>query len=227
MKIRIHKGAASLFGALYIRALGTTLRVEWRGMHNFETARKMSPQVIFAFFHGRLLVLSFTHRNRNIHVLASEHDDGDLMGKTIERLGFGHLKGSSSRGGARAIRELSGVLRGGDDIGLTVDGPRGPRGRVQQGAIEIGRLTGSVVLPISNTAQPRRLFDSWDRFQLPNPFARVVVAYGEPMVVPENAGPEERERLRLLLEERLRNLTAELDESVGYEGKDTWPHEDR
>lgn len=195
-------------------------------MHHLEAARKMSPQIIFAVLHGRLLTLTFTHRDRNIYVLASDHPDGDLMGKTIERLGYGHLKGSSTRGGARAIRELSGVLRGGDDIALMVDGPRGPRGKVQQGAIEISRMTGSAVIPITDSARPRRLFDSWDRFQLPHPFARVVAAYGEPVLVPGDAGPEERERLRLLLEERLRNLTADLDNALGFEGKDRWPHED-
>ena len=126
------------------------------------------------------------------------------MGKTIERLGYGHLKGSSTRGGARAIRELSGILRGGNDIGLTVDGPRGPRGKVQQGAIEVGRRVQAGLVP----------------------GLAVVAGYGEPILVPGDAGPEERERLRLLLEERLLNLTADFDGALGFEGMDRWPHED-
>lgn len=185
----------------------------------------MSPQVIFVFWHGRLLVLSYSHRNRRIQVLASEHPDGDLMGRTIQWLGFGHLKGSSSRGGARALRELAAVLKGGFDVGLTIDGPRGPRGIMQQGAVELSRMTGSVIVPVSNSARPRRLFSSWDRFQLPGLFSRVIISYGEPLLVPADADTGERERLKSMLEERLNLLTTEQDRFLGYDGSGVWPHE--
>ena len=147
------------------------------------------------------------------------------MGHTIRWLGFGHLRGSSTRGGARALRDLSRVLREGFDVGLTIDGPRGPRGSVQQGVIELSRMTGSAVIPVSNSSKPRKLFRSWDAFQLPLPFARVVVSYGEPFVVPPEAGESERERYRVLLEERLGELTSRLDHALGYNGKAAWPHE--
>jgi len=107
MKIPVHAGLLSLLGSLTIRSLGVTWRIEWRGLEQIEKARMISRQVIFSFWHGRLLVLSYSHRNRDIQVLASEHSDGDLMGRTITWLGFGHVKGSSTRGGARALRELS------------------------------------------------------------------------------------------------------------------------
>jgi lysophospholipid acyltransferase (LPLAT)-like uncharacterized protein len=221
----VRRKLLSLLGALVIRILGATWRVEWRGVEHLERARELSEQVIFCFWHGRLLVLSYTHRRREIQVLASEHPDGDLMGRTIRRLGFGHLKGSSTRGGARALRDLSRVLREGFDIGLSVDGPRGPRGSVQQGAIELSRMTGSAVIPLSGSSRPRKLFRSWDRFELPLPFARVVVSYGESFVVPSDAGERERERYRLLLEERIDCLTSGLDRALGYRGKAVWPHE--
>ncbi len=225
MRIPIHRGATVFLGSQVIRLLGITWHIEWLGLEHLWTARDMSPQVIFAFWHGRLLALSFSHRHRNIQVLASEHQDGDLMGRTIARLGFGHIRGSTTRGGARALRDLSTVLRAGLDVGLTVDGPRGPRGVVQQGAIELSRMTGSAVVPISNAARPRLLLRSWDRFQVPHPFARVLISYGEPFIVPRDAGADERETFRLLLEERLRSLTARLDESMDHHGPDVWPHE--
>jgi lysophospholipid acyltransferase (LPLAT)-like uncharacterized protein len=215
----------SMVASFIIRLLGVTWRVEWSGLENIELARRMSNQVVFAFWHGRLLVLSYSHRNRKIQVLASEHPDGDLMGKTITNLGFGHLKGSTSRGGARAIRKLSSVLKDGFDVGLTVDGPRGPRGVVQQGAVEISRLTGSAIVPITNTAKPRMLFKSWDRFQLPLPFARIAISYGQPFVVPNNCGRKEREELRMKLQDELKGLTTGLDRDFGYTGSDVWPHE--
>jgi lysophospholipid acyltransferase (LPLAT)-like uncharacterized protein len=225
VKISLPAESKSYLGALMIRTLGVTWRVERRGEEHLAAARRIAPQVLFAFWHGRLLAMSYSHRGRGIQVLASEHADGDLMGRTIVWLGFGHLKGSTSKGGARAIRELSAALRDGYDVGLTIDGPRGPRGVVQQGAIELSRITRSAILPISNTARPRHIVNSWDRFQVPYPFARIVVAYGEPLIVPEGADRDEREQYRLLLEQRLGRLTAELDSGMSYRGMDVWPHE--
>jgi hypothetical protein len=227
MKIRLNPGITSFFASLLIRLLGLTWRLEWRGAGRLEDARRMTGRVIFAFWHGRLLALSWSHRNSKVHILASEHYDGDLMGRTIEWLGFGHLKGSTTRGGAKALRELRRVISEGHDIGLTVDGPRGPRGRVQQGATELSRLASAVVVPVSNTARPRKIFGgSWDRFQLPAPFAKIVIEYGEPILVPGDAGAEEREEFRIELERRLGELTARLDRGAGYTGGDVWPHED-
>lgn len=224
MKIDFHPGLASFLGAIIIRIFGSSWRIQWKGIENLEKARSASGNVIFAFWHGRLLVLSYTHRKRNIQVLASYHRDGDLMGRTIARLGFGHRKGSSSRGGASALRDLAKLLRSGLDVGLTIDGPRGPRGSAQQGAIELGRMTAKAIVPVSNSARPRRLFRSWDRFQLPLPFARVLVSYGEPLIVPQDTNTEERGMLRRRLEEELDSLTASLDRELGYEGLKVWPH---
>lgn len=225
MKIPFHMGLTSFFGSLLIRLLGATWRLEWRGEEHLERARRMSSRVIYVFWHGRLLVLSFSHRHRRIQVLASEHPDGDLMGRTIQWLGFGHLKGSTSRGGARALRDLAHVLRQGLEVGLTVDGPRGPRGVMQQGAIELSRITDSAIVPVSNSARPRSLFSSWDRFQLPGLFAKVVISYGEPILAPADADTKARKTLKSTLEERLNRLTAELDGSLGYRGSEIWPHE--
>jgi lysophospholipid acyltransferase (LPLAT)-like uncharacterized protein len=97
---------------------------------------------------------------------------------------------------------------------------------VQQGAVELSRLVGAAVVPVSNSARPRRVFGSWDRFQLPHPFARVIVSYGEPFLVPRDADTAGRERYRLMLQDRLRDLTAGLDGELGYEGSEVWPHED-
>jgi lysophospholipid acyltransferase (LPLAT)-like uncharacterized protein len=226
MKIRVHPGIASFIGALFIRMLAVTWRVDWRGTENLDKARMASKQLIFATWHGRLLVLSWTHRNLNIHVLASEHYDGDLMGRIIERLGFGHVKGSTTRGGARAIRDLSSLLHSGIDVGLTVDGPRGPRSRVKQGVVEIGRLASCAIVPVTDSARKRYLFKSWDRFQLPAPFTRVIVEYGEPLIIMEKASTSLMECERLRLQERLTGMTAALDRELGHAGAEVWPHED-
>jgi len=226
MRIRVHPGVGSFLGSLVVRFLGLTWRVEWRNLDNLEKARSLAKQGVVSFWHGRLLVMTYTFRTWGMSVLASEHPDGDLMGRVVSRLGWGHVKGSSTRRGAAGFRELAAVLRAGRDAGLTIDGPKGPRGVVQQGATELCWMTGSVVIPVTNSARPRRLFGTWDRFQVPGPFAKVVVAYGEPFIVPFELDREERERYRLRLGATLHELTAELDRSLGYEGSDVWPHDE-
>ena len=227
MKIRLNPNIASFAGAIFVRAIALTWRMEVRGEENLEKARNATGQVIFVFLHGRLLVLTWAHRGRNIHVLASEHYDGDLMGRIIERLGFGHVKGSTTRGGAKAIRDLASLLRRGVDIGLAVDGPRGPRGVVKQGAVEIGRLASSAIIPVTSSARTRHLLRSWDRFQFPSPFTKVIVEYGEPVILPDRADSTIIEGERLRLEERLGAMTAALDREIGHTGSEVWPHEDR
>ncbi len=226
MKIRPNKTIASLLGAAFIRLFGATWKMRYKGIENLDEARRRSPGIIFTFWHGRMLVLAWAHRNSNAYILASENYDGDLMGKITERLGFGHLKGSTSRGGARALRQLRAVLEEGSDVGLSVDGPRGPRGNVQQGAVELARMTGCAILPVTSSASGARLMGSWDRFQLPGPFTRVTVAYGRPIIVSCEAGLEEREDIRTGLQDELNRLTTELDLEWGHSGPGVWPHED-
>ncbi len=227
MRIRVNPAVASYIGWLAVRFLGMTWRIEWRNAGNLEKARALSKRGVLSFLHGRLLVVVYAHRKWEVSALASEHPDGDLIGRVVAWFGWEHLKGSSSRRGAAGFRELAAALRGGRDVGLAVDGPRGPRGRVQQGATELSRMTGAAVIPVSNAARPRRIFSSWDRFQIPGPFAKIVVAYGEPFVVPSDSDRGMREESRLRLERALGELTTELDRSLGFEGNDAWPHEDR
>lgn len=204
-------GMKAWAGSLLIRSLGSTWKIHF-DEREIEDIRARHPAVIYAFWHGRLLPLSYTHRNRSIDVLASEHKDGELMGRTIRFMGFGHIRGSSTRRGARAILELAGRVRRGFDVGITVDGPKGPRHVVKPGSLEIAKLTGAPVVPLTASSNRHWTFASWDEFQVPKPFARVYVLYGEPVLVGPDAGTGEIEAARLLLEERLREITRQNDE---------------
>jgi len=227
MRIRVNPGIASFVYAVVIRLLGMTWRIEWRNPERLETARGLSKQVIVSAFHGRLFVVAYALRRWRISVLVSEHHDGDIMGRAVARIGWGHVKGSSTRRGAAGFRELASVLRSGRDAGITVDGPRGPRGRAKRGAIELSRATGAAILPVTDAGRPRLLLSTWDRFQIPAPFARVVIAYGEPFVVPAGSDRGACEEARIRLDRTLRDLTAEIDGALGYREADVWPHEDR
>jgi lysophospholipid acyltransferase (LPLAT)-like uncharacterized protein len=204
----------SITGATVIRLLGATWRIRVEEEEFFERARALSPRVIFAVWHGRMLPYAFTHRNRRVHVLASEHRDGEMLGQTIRRLGFGHVRGSSTRGGTRAILALTETVRAGLDVGLTVDGPRGPRGVVKPGVVEVARQTGAAIVPITSASDRHRVFKSWDAFELPLPFARVVVRYGEPILVDPGLDREGVEARRLDVERELTRITAEADRSA-------------
>jgi hypothetical protein len=201
-------------GAAVIRVLGVSWRIRIEEEERLERARTLSPHVLFVAWHGRLLPLSFTHRGRHIHVLASEHTDGEMLGQTIRRLGFGHVRGSSTRGGTRALFELVEKVRAGFDVGITVDGPRGPRGVVKTGVVEVARQTGAIIVPITAGSSRRRVFTSWDAFELPAPFARVVVRYGDPVTVAPDADRDVVETARLEVERTLTRITEEADRSA-------------
>lgn len=206
--------AIGLFGSLVIRVLGATWRIRTRGGENLDAARRMSSQLVFVFWHGRLLPMAYTHRNEGVHILASEHPDGEMLGRTIRFLGFGHVRGSSTRGGARAILAMVDRLRAGDDIGLTVDGPRGPMHVVKPGAAEIAKLSGCAIIPVTSASRRHRTFASWDRFELPLPFTRVVVRYGTPVRVPSDASSAALETARAEVERILNDITRAADNDV-------------
>ena len=207
-------GALSIVGSTVIRCLGYSWRISQQGLEWEARAREHFPNVIYAFWHGRLLPLSFTHRNRSIQVLASEHRDGERLGRTIRRLGFGHVRGSSTRGGARAIFDLVEKLKSGFDLGITVDGPRGPKYVVKPGPLQIAKMSGAAVLPITTASKRHKTFSSWDAFELPYPFTDVVVRHGEPVIVPPDAKSDEMERKRLELEKELTAITEASDDGI-------------
>jgi lysophospholipid acyltransferase (LPLAT)-like uncharacterized protein len=203
-------------GATLVRALGLSWRMQIVGFEYEEAARAHAARVIYTFWHGRLLPLSWSYRGRSIQVLASEHRDGERLGQVIRRLGFGHVRGSSTRGGARAILELVRKLEEGFDLGITVDGPKGPVYEVKPGPPQIAKLSGCAILPLTTSSRHHKTLSSWDAFEIPHPFTEVRIQLGPPVIVSPDADAEELERKRLELESTLRRITRENDESFGH-----------
>jgi hypothetical protein len=212
MSVRLR--IAAFLGARAIRIIGCSWRFRVISEEYVEEARRHAPHVIFAFWHGRMLPLSYRYRNRSIQVLASAHKDGELMGQTIRLLGFGHVRGSSTRGGARAIRELVARLEEGFDLGITVDGPKGPRYAVKPGPLEISKISGAPVVPAAVSSKSHWVFSSWDAFEFPKPFTKIYVRFGKPVLVPPDAGPDDLEARRVELEQVLREITDVNDRDV-------------
>ena len=166
---------------------------------------------IVAAWHNRNILAAFgylAHRQpgRAWRPLASASRDGSLAAATMARLGVHCIRGSSSRGGARALREMLRAVKQGDDLGITPDGPRGPKYVVQEGVITTARLTGLPIIPMSYQARHRKELSSWDAMIVPRPFTTLHYVYGEPIRVPRNADAAEQEALRARLEAELMRI---------------------
>jgi len=168
-----------------IRALGSTYRWRVDGFSHYESIVASGRQPIFAFWHGRILPATLFWRDRGIVVITSQNFDGEWIAGIIRRFGYGTARGSTSRGGARAIVQLRRELADGHPAAFTVDGPRGPARGAQPGAVFLAGVTGHPLLPFHIEADRFWTTKSWDHTQVPRPFSRVAVAIGEPTYVPD------------------------------------------
>jgi lysophospholipid acyltransferase (LPLAT)-like uncharacterized protein len=202
--------------AHYIRLVWLTGR--WRVEGDAEAVRlfEQGKPLIMATWHGRLLMTPFgwRHSGRS-HVLVSAHRDGQLIARTLAHFGTRIISGSTRRGGADALRKLHRLMQEGGAVGITPDGPRGPRMRVSPGIVQLARLSGAPIFPLAYSARPRHVFETWDRFILPLPFCRGVFLWGAPMTVPREADDDAVEAARQALEDRLNELTHRADAALG------------
>lgn len=207
--------------AALVRLIGCTWRVREIGLLHAETARGEGGGVLFTLWHEHLFPLAFLGRNLGIVVLISQHRDGELIAHTVQRLGFGTVRGSTTRGGFRALIEMARLGRAGSQLAITPDGPRGPRRSAQVGGLIIAQRSGIPLVPIGVAGNPVKRLDSWDRFMIPHLFARVVVGYGDPLWIPTECKPDELERewlprLNAGMEALQERLDGELKEWTGH-----------
>jgi lysophospholipid acyltransferase (LPLAT)-like uncharacterized protein len=206
---------------LIIKLLYWSIRKETVNGHIHDVYLREGKPSIFAFWHGRLLMMAPRYCGKRVATLISLHQDGELISKTISYFGYRSVRGSSTRGGFSAMREMVRTYEEGYDIAITPDGPRGPRYRVQNGIIELARQTGMAIIPVSFNASRKKVFRSWDRFLLPFPFSRGVLVFGEPVLVPRSSVEGIFQEKRLLLERRLREATDRADHYFDREPRDT------
>ncbi|HVP36951.1 MAG TPA: lysophospholipid acyltransferase family protein [Terriglobales bacterium] len=211
LKEKLYLFLVSLFGPALILLLGKSLKIEWVGEENLEEIRQRNGKVLYALWHGRMLILSYTHRGQKNQVLSSRHRDGEIIARILMNLGFGTVRGSTTHGGYEAIMQMSNKVKEGYDIAITPDGPKGPAFKVQPGAVVIAQKSGVPIIPITNSAQRRWTLKSWDKFIIPKPFSRAVVIIGKPIYVPAELSPEELDSKSKELEKSLNYLTEEAD----------------
>lgn len=178
-------------GPPLMAALARSWRVEVRNPGIGEALLDSGAAFVLVSWHDALLPVLWHHRARQIAAVVSEARDGRYLARLAERLGFGVIPGSSTRGGRRALLGAIRALRSGVPVGITPDGPRGPRRVVKPGAVAAAAAGEVAILPVHAEARPAWRAASWDRLLVPAPFARVRLVYGEPFRV--SRGSEARE----------------------------------
>ena len=199
---------AAIAGVGYplVSALGHTLRWRVEGLEHIEAIHASGRQPVMAFWHGRILPATFYFRRRGIVVITSENFDGEWIARIIERFGYGTARGSTSRGGLKAMLQLVRDMGQGRPAGFTLDGPRGPARVAQPGALWLAQKSGNPVLPFHLEASRAWTLGSWDQTQIPRPFCTVALVVGAPIEVPTDAADTDVERYRGELEATLQAL---------------------
>jgi lysophospholipid acyltransferase (LPLAT)-like uncharacterized protein len=203
---RFQVSAIPALGSPLIRALGATYRWRSEGAEHYDEVLAGGRQPIMAFWHGRILPATLFFQRRGIVVITSANFDGEWIARIIERFGYGTARGSSSRGGAKALVQLKRLMAEGRPTAFTLDGPRGPARVAQPGAVFLARITGNPIVPFHIEAARAWTAKSWDRTQVPKPWSLVSIAVGSPFFVPPDLDDEGLERHRVELETRLAAL---------------------
>jgi len=193
-----------------VRLLGLTLSVR-RDERAVEPLWQARAPVIYAVWHGQILLLPLLYGRRAVCVLASRSRDGELVTRYVGRFGIETVRGSSSRGGAAALRHLARWLEQGREVVVVPDGPRGPAEVVKPGIVSLARLSGAAIVPVAVGASSEWRLGSWDGFRIPRPFARCVARFGEPIHVPRVVDRRAEAAAREEVEAALRALSSSVD----------------
>jgi lysophospholipid acyltransferase (LPLAT)-like uncharacterized protein len=198
-------------GFLTINIIGRTIRWRSVGDSHLEDIYKSGNRAIFTFWHGRIFPATYYWRRRGIVVMTSMNTDGEAIAQCIQRFGYGAARGSSSRGGLRALAEMVRAIESGRDAGFTVDGPRGPRYVAKQGPVLLARRTGAAIFCFHISLKHKLQLRSWDEFQIPLPFTSAVVLKAAPIRVPSEATEEDVRDLHAQVQQVLSDLKKEGD----------------
>lgn len=198
---------AARVGSVLFRALASTWRLHVINAEPHRAVRARGQPVIYTFWHGTMLPLLWQHRKEHVAILISEHGDGEIIARIAHSLGYHSVRGSSSRGGERALLGTVRALENGRDVAFTPDGPRGPLESFAPGALIVSQRTGAPLVLITVDAANAWRLKSWDRFLIPKPFSRVTIAYENPLSV---EAPDARAAAAQapLWQQRLRDLAA-------------------
>lgn len=213
MKRFLYSTILPFIGWVFIRLLSLTYRIQVINKENESGIITQGKLPIYASWHQRLLPgITFLSSRKPIAVIVSMSKDGDLIAQIIKWLGWRPVRGSSSKGGIKALKELKSLFNNGYSIGHVVDGPRGPFGIVKPGIIMIAGISGMPILPIGISIQKKWTANSWDKFLVPKPFSKIIIKFDDPIYIPKKINKDDQETYRVKLENTMIELYRELDQ---------------
>lgn len=196
---------------VFLLLLGRTMSISHVNRKAVDRSGEESRGSIVCFWHGRLLAMPFAYEGSPAKVLISRHGDGEFIARVVKYFGLGAVRGSYKKASISSLREILSELKQGTTIGITPDGPKGPRYKIKPGIVEIARITRSPIVPVTYGASRSWAASSWDRFLVPYPFSRLFFLWGDPIHVAADASADVIERTRQELEEKLVSLTEAAD----------------
>ena len=220
---RLKVAVAAAGGKVVVHLLSASLRLHKQSLASVAARRGSGAGgaggtgdagLIFALFHGAHFPTLRAYRDQGAYVIASSSADGEILTRILASFGFKTVRGSSSRGGTRALADLTRHVKAGSHAAIGVDGPRGPRHHVKAGVILLAKLTGGSIIPSAASLSRYWQINSWDRYRIPKPWSRALVVFDEPMTVPPDADNDLIEAKRVELQQRLLSLQQQADEAV-------------
>jgi lysophospholipid acyltransferase (LPLAT)-like uncharacterized protein len=205
-----------LIGKWLIDLLLAGSRIEVLGRSSIEVLLA-SQRFILAFWHARILLISYMHKGWGAAILVSDSADGEVIAQILQRQGHITVRGSTRKGGMRAMAKMIKRIRSDHRPGGVVpDGPQGPREKAQAGVAYLAQKTGYPIIPVTYSAKRCKVFKSWDRFMLPFPTTPCILIYGQPIRVPADSDPDQIQQCVQALEDELKRITAAADARFGH-----------
>ena len=217
--VRLIQTLISLIGSFYVLTVYKTSKVNLKNRKKIENLLERNESFIYSFWHDQLLMCPLTWQsNSSIKVLISKHRDGDIIAQLISNLGFEAIRGSThktnkikNKGGLLSARKMIKSLKNGISIGISPDGPKGPRHKVSEGILSISRLSKSVILPVGIGFKKKWVLNTWDKFIIPKPFNEITVVWGDPISAITNE--KNNHQFKTKLESKMNNLTAQANKN--------------
>ena len=209
-----------------LRWIGQTGSTVWLGREALDPLATSNKPWIYCFWHCNVTQAAWALRDKGLAGLVSASDDGEMAMRTIEALGNSTIRGSSSKGGAKALLQMIRWIKSGKIAAITPDGPRGPALKFQQGAIALASKSGAPLVPLHMESSQQWVFEkSWDLHRIPKPFSLKVISLGEPIYIPASLNDEKLEEWRLAVEKQMIENQGKALQKIQELAKDTGAHD--
>ncbi|MCP4673025.1 MAG: lysophospholipid acyltransferase family protein [Desulfobacula sp.] len=199
-------------GLMLIKLISLTYRFKILDLEKEQEILNNKKRLVYASWHQRFFPgITFFSTRKPIAIIISKSNDGEMIARAVDILGWYPVRGSSSRGGKQALEKIKNLALSEYKIGHIVDGPQGPFGVVKPGLIKIAQAADLPIVPTITSAQKKWIFNSWDRFMVPKPFSRIIIRFGDAIHIPSEMNKDKFEKKRLLVETQMKVLYEDTD----------------